>query len=298
MPPTSESSPERPQVGYVSEQPPHSPPEMAGPTKTPRSKIVGYTLYGRRYDTQNNRETLRIIFSEFMNRDPEFVSKLEQMRPKWFTNSRRFIAETLEKVYLNPNRRDRTRRLDNGYYIDVDLATVSVKEHIAEGCKIVGLRYGVDLILHEALKSQRPQVSYVADKPPSPPLGVVDSSSHRPRKFLTGYTLYGKRYGTHRWIEVLIGVLNEFIARDPEFVSNFRRAHPRYWTNRRQLIADRQGEVYLKASHLTRVARQLNNGQWVDTNLGQIGIVSRIKDACAVMGLRYGVDFVLHEEHS
>ena len=144
---------------------------------------------------------------------------------------------------------------------------------------------------------QRPQTSYVSEQP-APIYPKVGDRTKAPRSKIVGYTLYGKRYSTSRWIEVLIGVLNEFIARDPEFVSNFRRAHPRYWTNRRQLIADRQGEVYLKASHLTRVARQLNNGQWVDTNLGQIGIVSRIKDACAVMGLRYGVDFVLHEEHS
>ena len=293
---TGASTSQRPQATKVSEQPTLIYPKIDDRAKAPRSKIIGYTLYGERYDTRNNRETLRIIFSEFMNRDPEFVSKLEQMRPKWFTNSRRFIAETLEKVYLNPSRRDRTRRLDNGYYIDVDLATVSVKERIAEGCKIVGLRYDADLILHEALKSQTPKAPYVADE-------LATVPQHEPinrdiRKYLIGYTLYDKRYSTSRWIEVLIGVLNEFIARDPEFVSNFRRAHPRYWTNRRQLIADRQGEVYLKASHLTRVARQLNNGQWVDTNLGQIGIVSRIKDACAVMGLRYGVDFVLHEEHS
>ena len=292
MPPTSESSPERPQVGYVSEQPPHSPPEMAGPTKTPRSKIVGYTLYGRRYDTQNNRETLRIIFSEFMNRDPEFVSKLEQMRPKWFTNSRRFIAETLEKVYLNPNRRDRTRRLDNGYYIDVDLGTVSVKEHIAEGCKIVGLRYGVDLILHEALKSQ--PKTYVADE-------LTLAPQHEPisrniRTYLIGYTLYGKKYKTSRWKEALIEIFNEFITRDPEFVSNFRRTYPRYWTNRKQLVADRQNEVYLGSPHLMDRAYQLNNGQWMDTVLGQGPIVSRIKDACEVMGLRYGIDLILHEQ--
>ena len=296
VPPTSESSPERPQVGYVSEQPPHSPPEMAGPTKTPRSKIVGYTLYGRRYDTRNNPGTLQMIFSEFINRDPELVSKLEQARPKWFTSSRRFIAETLEKLYRNPNQRHRTRRLDNGYYIDINLGTYSVKEHIEEGCKIVGLRYGTDLVLHETLKSQPQKAPYVADELTTVP--QHEPINRDPRKYLIGYTLYDKRYSTNRWKEVLIGTFNEFIARDLEFVSNFKRAHPRYWTNRKQLIADRQNEVYLKAPHLMTRAYQLNNGQWMDTVLGQGPIVSRIKDACEVMGLRYGVDLIIHEEHS
>ena len=150
---TGASTLQRPQSTHVSEQPTPISPKMDNSTKAPRSKIVGYTLYGEKYDTRNNPGTLQTIFCEFMSRDPEFVSKLEQARPKWFAGTKRFMAETLEKLYLPPSKRNRNRKLDNGYYIDIDLGTGSVKEHIVEGCKILGIQYGVDLILHEVLKS-------------------------------------------------------------------------------------------------------------------------------------------------
>ena len=151
---TGASTLQRPQSTHVSEQPTPISPKKDNSTKGPKSKIVGYTLYGEKYDTQNNTVTLQTIFCEFMSRDPEFVPKLEQARPKWFTDARKFIAETPEKLYRDPKqRRRRARRLDNGYYIDVNLNTYSVKEHIEEGCKILGIQYGLDLILHEELKS-------------------------------------------------------------------------------------------------------------------------------------------------
>ena len=142
------------------------------------------------------------------------------------------------------------------------------------------------------------QSLYVADKPPKPPMRIAGSSPRRHRKSLTGYTLYGETYKTRRWREVLIGVFNEFTARDSEFVLKFKQAHPQYWSNTRQLIADRQDEVYLKSSHLINEARQLNSRQWIDTNKGQDAIKSLLKEACEVMGLRYGVDLIIHEEHS
>ena len=141
---------------------------------------------------------------------------------------------------------------------------------------------------------QRPPATYVADE-------LTPAPQHEPisrniRTYLIGYTLYGKKYKTSRWKEALIEIFNEFITRDPEFVSNFRRTYPRYWTNRKQLVADRQNEVYLGSPHLVARAYQLNNGQWIDTVLSQEAIVSRIKDACEVMGLRYDVDLILHEQ--
>ena len=151
---TGTSTSQRPQATNVSEQPTPISPKKDNSTKAPKTKIVGYTLYGKKYDTRNNTVTLQTIFCEFMSRDPEFVPKLEQARPKWFTDARKFIAETPEKLYRSPNQRHRrARRLDNGYYIDINLGTYSVKEHIEEGCKILGIQYGVDLILHEVLKS-------------------------------------------------------------------------------------------------------------------------------------------------
>ena len=143
--PASQSS----QATYVSEQPASISPKVEDLTKTAWSRIVGYTLYGKKYDTRNNPGTLQTIFCEFMSRDPEFVSKLEQARPKWFTDARRFIAETPEKLYRNPNSRTRGRKMDNGYYIDLNLGTWNVKERVEEGCKILGIQYGVDLVLHE-----------------------------------------------------------------------------------------------------------------------------------------------------
>ena len=115
------------------------------------------------------------------------------------------------------------------------------------------------------------------------------------RKKIRGYTLYGELYGVRNWKEAMIGIFNKFIEKDREFVNRFRRMHPQYWNDTRQLIVDRQDEVYLKSPHLIKHARQLDNGQYIDTNLSQDYIETRIKDACEVMGLRYGVDLILHE---
>ena len=122
---------------------------------------------------------------------------------------------------------------------------------------------------------------------------------HRPqpqkRKKIKGYTLYGELYGARNWKEAMIGIFNKFIEKDREFVNRFRRMHPQYWNDTRQLIVDRQDEVYLKSPHLIKHARQLDNGQYMDTNLSQDHIETRIKDACKVMGFRYGDDLDLHE---
>ena len=115
------------------------------------------------------------------------------------------------------------------------------------------------------------------------------------RKKVKGYTLYGELYGVRNWKEAMIGIFNKFIEKDRDFVNRFRRMHPQYWNDTRQLIADRQDEVYLKSPHLIKHACQLDNGQYIDTNLSQDHIETRIKDACEVMGLRYGVDLILHE---
>ena len=141
---------------------------------------------------------------------------------------------------------------------------------------------------------QRPQTAYVSKRLPSISPKKANSTT-TPRRKIVGYTLYGRRYDTHSWRGALIGVFNEFIARDPEFVANFKRTYPRYWTNRKQLIADRQDEVYLKSPHLINSAHQLNSGQWIDTHLSQEAIESRLKDACEVMRLQYGVDLRIHE---
>ena len=81
---------------------------------------------------------------------------------------------------------------------------------------------------------------------------------------LIGYTLYGKKYNVRNSKEGIVGLFNLFIARDPGFMKRFKRMHPKYWNK--------------------------TNGK-----LSQGNITSCIKDACEVMGLRYGVDLILHE---
>ena len=294
MPPTSESPPQRPPATYVSEQPPTSPLKVADSTKTPKSKIVGYTLYGMRYDTRNNPGTLQAVFSELMSRDPELVSKLEQARPKWFTSSRRFIAETLEKLYRNPNQRDRTRRLDNGYYIDINLGTYSVKEHIEEGCKVVGLRYGVDLILHEVLKSQRPQVSHVVNKPPNPPLGVA-GAAEIPRNKMVGYTLHGEKYHAKNGAETLWMVFNVLISRDPQLEEKMRRRYPELFNNKRHFMGENREALFRGDSEYNSVfgCRQLNNGRYISTHMSSRAKENCIRMGCEVVGLQYGKDLTL-----
>ena len=273
---TGASTLQRPQSTHVSEQPTPISPKMDNSTKEPKSKIVGYTLYGEKYDTRNNPGTLQTIFCEFMSRDPEFVPKLEQARPKWFTDARRFIAETPEKLYRNPNSR-RGRKMDNGHYIDLNLGTSNIKERVEEGCKILGIQYGVDLILHEVLKSSSPQ------------------------KSLVGYTLDDVRFDIRGVVGVLPQVFNEFMARDSEFESKLRLKKPKWFSDKRQFIADSPEALFPNPTDHQPNYRQhgwkkLGNGRYISTHMGSDQAKRRIEAGCEIVGIRYGIDLILHEQ--
>ena len=119
------------------------------------SSLVGYTLQGEAYYAKNIPDTMQKLFSEFISRDPEFVSKLKRVEGGWF-NTRPFIANSPEEIYPSYVRyrdqlirRAEKWRLDNGQYIDTQLGFAEAKKRIKAGCKIVGLQYRADLILRE-----------------------------------------------------------------------------------------------------------------------------------------------------
>ena len=141
------------------------------------------------------------------------------------------------------------------------------------------------------------QSSYVADKPPNPPLGVADSSSHPPRKSWIGYTLFGQRKNTNSGVDTLVEVFNEFIKNDLHFVSKLRSSQPGWWSGSINFIADKPEDVFITRPDSKPSPKRLINGQYINIKLGFVAIEDRIKRAAEVLKIQYGVDLVLHDAH-
>ena len=62
----------------------------------------------------------------------------------------------------------------------------------------------------------------------------------------------------------------------------------------RRIIAKEPEELFIKSPHLAKdYAERLNDKWWVDINISQQQVETRIKDACKIVGLKFGVDLTL-----
>jgi len=120
-----------------------------------------------------------------------------------------------------------------------------------------------------------------------PPRRSKDDISNRSIE----YSLYGKTIQARSAAEVLVKVLDELSAKDPNFLTKFAsRKHGR----RRRYVAQTREELYPDRTDLMQYSKQLSSGWWVGTNYSKSNIQDILKLACEVAGLNFGHNFVVH----
>lgn len=106
-----------------------------------------------------------------------------------------------------------------------------------------------------------------------------------------GYTLNGVTTSARSAAEVLVKVLDELSAQDPNFLTRFAsRKHGR----RRRYVAQNREDLYPERPDLMELSKQLSTGWWVGTNYSKSNIHDILKLTCEVAGLNYGQNFVVN----
>ena len=90
------------------------------------------------------------MINSWTTHDDQFVENLKQAHPRWWSEKRRFIAETAKEVYPNISelRKSSVKKLRNGLFIDTNFSIREMERRIAIACTIAGLVLNKDVIIH------------------------------------------------------------------------------------------------------------------------------------------------------
>lgn len=118
-------------------------------------------------------------------------------------------------------------------------------------------------------------------------------SNQYTRKRVTGsydFLLLGKRHHSSNLKESYLKCLRELSSKDPSFLELLSQVE----TSARRIISKDPAKLYLKSPHLAEShAEKLNDEWWVDINLSQQQVESRLNDASKIAKLRFGSDLLL-----
>jgi hypothetical protein len=168
------------------------------------------------------------------------------------------------------------------------------------------INVSVDLDVYKAIEGRRSSFSQSQNDILKQCLGITglepivshktknsDQSSHPIRKRVTGnysFMLLGRSYHFSSLKEAYLECLNLLSKRD----SNFLSALSKVETHARRVISNEPSRLYINSPHLAeRYAERLNDDWWIDVNLSQLQVESRLEDACKIAGLKFGSDLRL-----
>jgi hypothetical protein len=127
------------------------------------------------------------------------------------------------------------------------------------------------------------------------PLEIRDNElpSRHLRKRVTGnysFVILGQSYHFSGLKESYIECLNLLNKKDPNFFAALSKVE----TPHRRVISEDPSKLYKKSPHLAKNhAIKLDDKWWIDGNLSQLQVESRLEDACKIAGLRFGSDLTL-----
>lgn len=123
-------------------------------------------------------------------------------------------------------------------------------------------------------------------KPPAEP-GQAPPSDN------PSFVLYGEEHEFQRNTHVMVGLLNVLEARHPGFLERFASRRHGY---RNRFLAQDKYELYpSNRQRCENMNEELDVGGWfVATHQGKPGIERCAKLACEVLGIRFGVDLIVH----
>ena len=125
-------------------------PVGSRPAKQEKStRLVGFWLYGKKYDRDNGINTLIGVFDELIKRDATFPDEFMKIS---HGRSRRWMANNRSELY--PGRpdlcRDWAQRLTSGHLISTNHSTGVIKTIIERACSVAGIKYGSELKLYHS----------------------------------------------------------------------------------------------------------------------------------------------------
>ncbi len=109
-------------------------------------KLVGFIIDGQLRDTKTAIRTLAEVIKEFQRRDSEFIHRLDEetRSPK-----RRLVARRKDDLYEKEHLRSMAYKLEDGWWVGVNMSAERVRKNIRLSCKIMGVKFGSQLKLIE-----------------------------------------------------------------------------------------------------------------------------------------------------
>ena len=121
----------------------------------------------------------------------------------------------------------------------------------------------------------------------------IDQLGRQVRKRVTGnysFVLLGRGYHSSNLKEAYLECLNQLSKKDSKFFLALSKVE----THARRVISKEPSKLYINSPHLAeKYAERLNDEWWIDVNLSQLQVESRLEDACKIAGLKFGSDLKL-----
>ncbi|MFP3090185.1 hypothetical protein LQZ21_07635 [Treponema sp. TIM-1] len=105
-----------------------------------------------------------------------------------------------------------------------------------------------------------------------------------------GYRFQGNFYKCDNATDAFIDIFEKFAEYDETFLTRFEKSNCNNKTEKRHLISKNRDNLYIASPHLTEFSVQMKSGYWIATNYSTNNKISFIKDACIIVGLKYGED--------
>lgn len=130
--------------------PPSSPiggsPIQVLPPPDPSSKISGFILRGNRTECGSAISTLEKVLRAFQREDSGFMDRFAL---KARGRTRRLVAKDRTDLYGRDDLADRSRELENGWWLGTDYSGVEIRKHIRTACGVARISLGDELKLIE-----------------------------------------------------------------------------------------------------------------------------------------------------
>lgn len=211
------------------------------------------------------------VFTRLAERDDGFLRRYSE---KYVGRKRKRVAKTRHEIHPeNPDRRRLCRDLPGGWWIDSHLSNSVKEQWIRQACDEAGIVFEHDLRVHFPGQSKVPPK-------PRPPAGDL-----RPQAADSGHWVEfrGQRHAVRNGIEILVRAFTLLADEDPSFYERFRE---RYGG-----VTRGEGK---RRETLRRRYRRVPGGWWVGINFTNRDKATRIEQACAVAGVRFGRDLRIH----
>ena len=128
-------------------------PSSQGTTLVSSTEAPGFVLNGVRHDAKSGIAILVGVLNELIRINPSFAEQFTKSDFNRYKDKYKYLSENRNDLQ-NPKP---VRQLDSGWWINDGLNRERIDRIIQEACKITGVEYGIELILHYPPEKKRSQ---------------------------------------------------------------------------------------------------------------------------------------------